>query len=219
VRGATLLGAALLAGCATAPATTGAPAPAPSAATRTDTGDATLLPAGFGTLRQQDLALRLSLTGGATAQLLPLDESFLRLLAPDSYRTLRDLRESRRVALDSIAQRFRLPRYSLWYVSFYGQEQGEARFSPFELILSTGGREFRPLEIVPLSPGFGEQRLRQRDVKSALYVFDGSMDLNQPLEVTAEATRDATSWSAAVLPRVERERALVRSRASRRPGA
>lgn len=219
MRGATLLGAALLAGCATAPATTGAPAPAPSAATRTDTGDATLLPAGFGTLRQQDLALRLSLTGGATAQLLPLDESFLRLLAPDSYRTLRDLRESRRVALDSIAQRFRLPRYSLWYVSFYGQEQGEARFSPFELILSTGGREFRPLEIVPLSPGFGEQRLRQRDVKSALYVFDGSMDLNQPLEVTAEATRDATSWSAAVLPRVERERALVRSRASRRPGA
>jgi hypothetical protein len=223
VRPATLLGAALLAGCATAPApggpAPGAPAPATSAAARTDTGDATLLPVGFGTLRQQDLALRLSLTGGATAQLLPLDESFLRLLAPDSYRTLRDLRESRRVALDSIAQRFRLPRYSLWYVSFYGQEQGEARFSPFEVILSTGGREFRPLEIVPLSPGFGEQRLRQRDVKSALYVFDGSMDLNQPLEVTAEATRDATSWSGTVLPRVERERALVRSRASRRPGA
>ncbi|MDF1505305.1 hypothetical protein [Roseisolibacter sp. H3M3-2] len=212
-----LLAGVVAAGCASAPAVLPPTTAAPPAA-RGDTADATLLPAGLGTLRQQDLAVRLPLVGGATAQLLPLDESFLRLLAPDSYRTLRDLRASRRVALDSIAQRFRLPRYSIWYVSFFGQEQGEARFSPFEVILTNGGREFRPLEIVPLSPGFGEQRLRQRDVKAALYVFDGSMDLNQPLEVSVESARDATSWSAVVLPRVERERALVRSRASRGPG-
>jgi hypothetical protein len=214
-------GVAAVAACAGAPTpgtgTAPAAAPAPRASVAGDTADAALPPAGLGTLRQQDLALRLALVGGATVQLIPLEEGFIRLLAPDSYRTLRDLRASRRAALDSVAQRFRLPRYSLWYVSFFGQEQGEARFSPFEVILSSAGREFRPLDVVPLSPGFGEQRLRQRDIKHALYVFDGSLDLNQPLEVTVETTRDATSWSAAILPRVERERALVRSRTARPP--
>ena len=210
------------AACAGAPATPGG-APAPSSATRGalagDTSSATLLPPGFGTMRQVDLAVRVSLVGGTTVQLLPLDESFIRLLAPDSYRALRDLQASRRVALDSIAQRYRYPRYSVWYVSFFGREQGEARFSPFEVILTNAGREYRPLDLVPLTRGFGEQRLQQRDVQSALYVFDGSLDLNQPVEFTVETTRDATSWSAQVLPRVERERAIVRSRAGRASAA
>ncbi|MGZ8413726.1 MAG: hypothetical protein ACXW05_13405 [Gemmatirosa sp.] len=204
---------AACAGAAGTPAA--APVPATRAALAGDTSTASLLPPGLGTLRQQDLALRVSLVGGATVQLLPLDESFIRLLAPDSYRAMRDLRASRRVALDSIAQRYRYPRYSVWYVSFFGQEQGEARFSPFEVILSNAGREYRPLDVVPLTRGFGEQRLQQRDVQSALYVFDGSLDLNQPLEIAVETTRDATTWSAQVLPRVERERALIRSRAGR----
>jgi hypothetical protein len=214
-----IVGAVAATACAGA---AGSPAAAPVSATRAalagDTSTASLLPPGFGTLRQQDLAVRVSLVGGATVQLLPLDESFIRLLAPDSYRAMRDLRASRRAALDSIAQRYRYPRYSVWYVSFFGQEQGEARFSPFEVILTNAGREYRPLDVVPLTRGFGEQRLQQRDVQSALYVFDGSLDLNQPLEIAVETTRDASTWSAQVLPRVERERALVRSRAGR-PGA
>lgn len=216
--GAAALSAAACAGAAGTPAA----GPVPSAsrgALAGDTSTATLLPPGLGTLRQVDLAVRVSLLGGATVQLLPLDESFIRLLAPDSYRAMRDLQASRRVALDSIAQRYRYPRYSVWYVSFFGREQGEARFSPFEVIVGNAGREYRPLDVVPLTRGFGEQRLQQRDVQSALYVFDGSLDLNQPLEFTVETTRDATSWSAQVLPRVERERALVRSRAGRASAA
>jgi hypothetical protein len=69
--------------------------------------------------------------------------------------------------------------------------------------------------VLPLTAGFGGQRLRQREVQSALYVFDGALDVNQPLVVTVETTRDE-SWARVVLPRVERERALVRSRAQRR---
>ncbi len=211
------IGAAVLtSACAgTAGAPGAAPAPATRGALAGDTSTATLLPPGFGTLRQQDLAVRVSLVGGTTVQLLPLDESFIRLLAPDSYRAMRDLQASRRVALDSIAQRYRYPRYSVWYVSFFGREQGEARFSPFEVILTNAGRELRPLDVVPVTRGFGEQRLQQRDVQSALYVFDGSLDLNQPTEFTVETTRDGTTWSGQILPRVERERALVRSRAGR----
>ena len=202
-------------GCTSAAAGPGAAVPAPTAPRSTLTGDTTaLVPAGFGTLRQADLAVRVAIVGGATAQLLPLEEAFIRLLAPDSYRAMRDLRASRRVALDSIAQRFRYPRYSVWYVSYFGREQGEARFSPFEVIITNAGRDYRPLDVVPLTSGFGEQRLQQRDTQSALYVFDGTLDLNQPLEIAVETTRDA-SWGSVVLPRVERERALVRARAGR----
>lgn len=207
-----------VAGCAGAsggpPAASVPATPSPArVATAGDTSGAAQLPVGFGSLRQSDLAVRVELVGGARVQLIPLDETYLRLLAPDSYRSLRAQRDSRRAALDSIAQRFRFPRYSVWYVSFFGQEQGEARFSPFEVIITSAGRDFRPLDIVPLTGGFGEQRLRQRDQQHAIYVFDGALDLNQPLEIAVETVR--TSGWGEVLARAERERALVRSRAGR----
>jgi hypothetical protein len=183
-----------------------------SGVTSNDTTGAILVPPGFGTLRQDDIAVRLQLTGGLTVRAIPLDESLIRLLSPDSYRALRDLQESRREQISAVQARFRYPRYSIWYVSFFGLEQGEARFSPQELIIASAGRDFRPLEVIPLTSGFGEQRLKQREVQSALYVFDGSIDLAQPLTVTVE-TAQSTAW-ANVLQRVERERALVRSRAA-----
>ncbi|MBV9879752.1 MAG: hypothetical protein JO180_04610 [Gemmatirosa sp.] len=206
---------------ACAGATSGAQAGAPpTAAGRLPTDDpsATLLPAGFGTLRQDDVALRVGLVGGVTVRLIPLDEGVIRLLSPDSYRALHDLQAGRSAQLAEIARRFGYQKYSVWYVSFFGSEQGEARFSPQEVIITNAGRDFRPLDIVPLTPGFGEQRLRQRSTQSALYVFDGTLDVNQSqLTVTVETTPD-DSWGNVVLPRIERERALVRSRAARGAG-
>jgi hypothetical protein len=67
--------------------------------------------------------------------------------------------------------------------------------------------------VLPLSSGFGEQRLRQRETQSAIYLFDDSIELDQPLTVTFQNVRNDT-WDQ-ILPRVERERALVRARASR----
>ncbi len=84
---------------------------------------------------------------------------------------------SRSAALTRIRERNRLPAYSVWYVSFFALEQGETRFSPNELIINNTGRDFRPLDLVPLTPGFGEYRLKQREVQSALLVFDGQLDL------------------------------------------
>jgi hypothetical protein len=72
------------------------------------------------------------------------------------------------------------------------------------------GRDFRPLEVIPLTPGFGSQRLRQRESQSALYLFDGQVDVNQPLVLQYETVQNG-EWPS-VLERVERERALVRSR-------
>jgi hypothetical protein len=177
-----------------------------------DTLDANWVPAGFGSLRQDDIAVKVAPSSGLQVRAVPLDERFIRLLSPDSYRSLHELTISKASALNAIRERNRLPNYSIWYVSFFALEQGETRFSPSEFIVSNTGRDFRPLDIVPLTPGFGEYRLKQREVQSALLVFDGQLDLSQPLRATMESTVSTTDWNA-VLQRVERERTLVRSRA------
>ncbi|HEY0929332.1 MAG TPA: hypothetical protein VGE27_05390 [Gemmatimonas sp.] len=177
-----------------------------------DTLDPNWIPAGFGTLRQDDIALKTSPSSGLQVRAIPVDERFIRLLSPDSYRALRELVNGNERKLQAIRERSRLPSYSIWYVSFFAIEQGETRFSPQEFIISNTGRDFRPLDMVPLTPGFGEYRLRQREVQSALLVFDGQLDLNQPVSAQMESAPTVTDWGS-VLQRVERERAAVRSRA------
>lgn len=182
----------------------------------TDTTDVALVPAGFGSLRQDDLSIKVAPASGLQVRATPLDERFIRLLSPDSYRALRELVASKQGAIRAVQDRLRLPSYALWYVSFFALEQGETRFSPQELILTNTGRDFRPLDVIPLSAGFGQYRLRQREVQSALFIFDGAMDLNQPMSAVMEGTPSATDWNR-VLQLVERERTLVRSRSAARP--
>jgi hypothetical protein len=172
------------------------------------------LPVGFGTLRQEDLSLRIQLPA-VMVRAIPLDESVIRVLSPDSYRAMHDLVASRQAELDERARRYGVRRPSLWYFSYYGLEP-DARFSPEEVIITSAGRVFRPLSIVPLTPGFGEQRLEQRGVQTAIYVFDDGIDVNLPLVVTVQGVPSA-GWDAN-LRRIERERALVRSRAAARSG-
>ena len=183
---------------------------AATATVDTTTG-ATLIPPGFGTLRQDDVSLRLDVFS-LQVRALPLDESILRTLAADSYRALRDLRESQREQLTAIARRTggNSTTFALWYVSFFGAEPGETRFSPMDLVISSVGRDFRPLSVLALTPGFAQHRLRQRETHSAVYVFEGQLDANQPLIVTYETTRNS-DWTA-TLQRIERERMLIRSR-------
>jgi hypothetical protein len=176
-----------------------------------DTTGRANVPPGFGTLRQDDVAIRLELQG-LIVRAIPLDENLIRLLTPDSYRALRELQESNKQSIATVTRRTggRLP--DLWYVSFYGVEP-DVHFSPMELVITSSGRDFRALEVIPLSSGFGEQRLRQRETQSALYLFDEDIDLDQPLSVAFQNVR-SDAWEQ-ILTRVERERALVRARASR----
>ncbi len=209
-----------LVACATAggnAATEGVATPRPSAATSAMAPDTTaLIPAGLGSLRQEDIAMRL-VVQGLQVRVIPLDEGFIRTLSPDSYRTLHDIGLSKRAEIAEIVRRTGVPSVSLWYVSFFNVQQGEARYSAQDVILTTMGRDFRPLDILPLTPGFGNQRLRQREQAHALFVFDGAINPNQNLSLTLEA-QTGGDWRA-VVQRVERERALIRSRASsgRRP--
>ena len=176
--------------------------------------DTSSLPAGFGTLRQDDIAVRVQFNA-LQVRALPLDETVIRTLSPDSYRALHELRESKRALVDAVLKRTGMPGASLWYVQFFNSEQGEARFSPLEVVINSAGRDFRALDVFALTPGFGEQRLVQREVQAGLYVFDPSVDVNQPLVITFE-TRRSDAWGA-LLKRVDRERSLIRSRAAAKP--
>jgi hypothetical protein len=175
-----------------------------------DTTGRASVPVGFGTLRQDDIAIRMELPG-LIVRAIPLDENLIRLLTPDSYRALRELQESNKQAIAAVTRRTGGRSPDLWYVSFYGV-QPDVHFSPMELVITSSGRDFRALEVLPLSSGFGEQRLKQRETQSAIYLFDEAIDLDQPLSVSFQNVRD-DSWEQ-ILTRIERERALVRARAS-----
>lgn len=196
----------LAAACAPGSAPTAATPPVPVVS-----DDPGIIPPGYGTLRQEDLAIRLQ-PPGLVIRAIPMDESLIRLLTPDSYRTLHDLRNSTAGRLAQVSQRLGGRSVEAWLVSFFGVEP-DVRFAPMEVIVTSGGRQFRPLEIIPLSAGFGEQRLRQRETQTAVYVFEGGIEVDQPLSVSFMNERSDV-WEH-VLPRIERERALVRARASR----
>ena len=168
------------------------------------------VPVGYGSLRQDDIAIRLE-PQGLIVRAIPLDESIIRVLTPDSYRALRDLQESNRRIIEGITRRSGGRAPDLWYVSFYGREEN-ARFSPMELVITSGGQDFRPLDVIPLSTGFGEQRLRQRETQSAVYVYPGDIDVDHPLVVTFQGQQSIV-WEQ-LLQRIERERALVRARST-----
>jgi hypothetical protein len=214
------------AGCAPGGPSASSPAPAPTPApaakdsARPSVGRTTaaardsggLVPAGYGSLRQEDIALRLQRLN-VQIRLVPLDESVIRLLAPDSYRNLRGLRESRRPEIVAIERRTGAREPSLWLASFFSSEPGEARYSPTEVTIANVGRDFRPLDVLAVTAGFGDERLRQRETQTGIIVFDGQLDVNQPLTVSYETAQNA-DW-AAVLQVIERERSLVRARAQK----
>jgi hypothetical protein len=201
---------AIAAACASGTASTSAPQSGLPRIFDDTTGRANV-PVGFGTLRQDDIAIRIELQG-LIVRAIPLDENLIRLLTPDSYRALRDLQESNKQAIAAVTRRTGGRAPDLWYVSFFGVEP-DVHFSPMELVITSSGRDFRALEVLPLSSGFGEQRLKQRETQSAIYLFDETIDLDQPLTVTFQNVRNE-DWEQ-ILTRVERERALVRARASR----
>ena len=183
--------------------------PATPAVVSSDTTGTGLLPVGYGTLRQDAIAIPLQLPG-VLVKLTPLEESVILTLSPDSYRAFRELAESKRPAITRLASQHGLLRGSLWHVSFYGLAP-DARFSPLELTITVAGRDYRPVEILPLSTGFGEQRLQPRETQTALYLFDDALDINQPLVVSLGSDRNE-SWSTK-LKTIEQERVLIRSRA------
>jgi hypothetical protein len=173
------------------------------------------LPIGFGTLRRDDIAIRFA-TGEVELQVFPLAEDVIRLLAPDTYRSLSALLRSRRAELDSATARAGLSNATLVMVTFLGVVR-QARFAPEELEITSRGRPFRPATIVALSPEWATLQLDARRQAVAIYLFDEGIALREPLTVRYQGlTSDAWARSVTVLER-ERARVLARARVQRNP--
>ena len=195
--------------CAQQPSKPGQPPAPASASVLTDTSNRALVPAGYGTLRQEDITVKIGLPD-VEAWLVPLDESVIRVLSPDSYRQLRGIVESQRDRITRASSVHGLRSPSVWYVRFYGKAP-EAQFNPTDVTITASGRDFRPVEVLPLTTGFGAQRLRAREMQAGLYLFDDAVDISQPVTVSMGPVH-SEQWGD-ILRLVERERALIRSRA------
>ena len=194
------------------------PTPQVPARISRDSASSTLIPPNLGTLHQEDIAITIQQTA-VRISAIPLDESVIRTLAPDSYRALHATLENRRqqVLQRAAVRGIRDPR--VWYVTFTGLLP-DARFVPTDMTVTSGGREFRPVDVVPLSPGFSEQRVQPRETQRGLLLFEEALDVSQPIAVTVGSERN-TDWSTdrsdSILSRIDAERAQIRARATARP--
>ena len=109
------------------------------------------------------------------------------------------------------ARRFGLREPQVFYVSFFAL-QDEARFNPEDLMMMGQNRMFRPLEIIPLSPLWSGQQLKQRETATALYVYEDGLRILDPITVEYVTIRN-NSWEQ-TLRLLDRERAAVAARAA-----
>ncbi|HEY8469826.1 MAG TPA: hypothetical protein VIL18_09290 [Longimicrobiales bacterium] len=166
-----------------------------------------LVPPGHGTLRQDEFTISLR-SGALLVKVTPLAEAVIRLAAPDTYNRLHALAESRRAEAASAAM---ADGPELYLVSFFSYEP-DVVFQPEDLQLVQQGRLFRARAVLPVTPGWGKQRLQQQETQSALYVFEPGIDYALPL-VVRYGVAESDDWSR-IIPVLEEEHAKVRARAA-----
>jgi hypothetical protein len=171
--------------------------------------DASLPPAGFGTLRQDEIGVQLQ-QPNLRIRLIPLDERVIRLLAPDAYRSLHDMRESRDAEMRAAARR-QGDSVTVFMVTFFGL-QPQTRFSPDQLLISSQNSTYRPLAIIPITPRFSENQVDAREQAAAIFVFEPGIAIFRPFSVLYNGAQ-SDSWNDA-LNRINTERSRVLGRAS-----
>lgn len=167
------------------------------------------LPIGYGTLKRDDIVVRFA-TDQIAIQVLPLSEWVIRLLAPDTYRSLEQLIKSKQAQIDSVAARAAVSNPTLVMVTFFGVVP-QARFSPEGLNITSLGRLYRPVGIVPLSPRWSSYQLDAREQAIAIYVFEDGISFRDALTMSYQGTSN-DAWTG-VLRVLDRERSQVRARA------
>lgn len=165
-----------------------------------------LVPAGYGTLRQNQVTLSLR-RADLLIKATPLAESVIRLTAPDTYGRLRGLKEDHR---SELVRRSGIEDPALFLISFFSYEP-DVVFEPEDVHLVNRGLRYRPLGIRAVTPGWGTQRLAQEETQMAVYAFDRGLDLEQELSVQYQEVRQG-GWER-ILQRIQAERARVRARA------
>jgi hypothetical protein len=164
---------------------------------------------GYGSLTQNDLALRV-VTPDIEVRFIPLDQRVTRLLAKDSWESLQSLVQSRRSAIDSVANIAGVSRPGLALVTFFGQRTN-ARFDPQTLTVEVRNRIFRPLGIVPFSGKFTSQQLDVREQVSGIYLFEQDLPVDDSFDISYSGITSG-DWSSKQR-QLDRERARVALRA------
>lgn len=167
------------------------------------------IPPGYGSLRRDDIVASFS-TGTVAIQVLPLDEQVIRLLAPDTYRSLRQLVQSRADDIAEAAQLANTENPVLVMVTFLGVVPA-ARFNPEDLNITSRGRLFRPIGIVPLSPTWGSNQLDARQQAVAIYLFERGISFREQMTISYQGL-SSDVWTRS-LRLLNEERARVKARA------
>lgn len=188
-------------------AVTGAIAPASTLAQTATAGQSEkpLIPAGHGTLKQDEFTVQLR-NGPLLIKVTPLAETVIRTAAPDTYERLRALADSRR---SDASSRSGTNDPQLFLVSFFSY-QPDVTFQPEDLQLVHQGRPMRGV-ILPITPGWGTQRLKQQDLQTAIYAFSDPIDYDTSLTVQYGAVR-IDAWQQ-IIRKLETERNKILSRA------
>jgi hypothetical protein len=200
---AVLLGGLLLQGCGGgSPVADPGPRPEPASEDSSSLG----VPAGYGTLLQDQITLQLR-SGALLIKLTPLVEEIIRLTAPDTYGRLRGLVEAHGARASRTAM---ASEPSLFLVSLFSY-QPDVTYEPEDLLLVNRGLRLRPQGIAPISPSWGTQRLGQQEARMAVYAFEGGIEWEADLVVEYQQLRNE-QWQDQIAPVIEAERAKVRAR-------
>jgi hypothetical protein len=173
------------------------------------------VPPGYGTLKRDDIVVRFT-TGTVEIQFLPLDEHVIRLLATDTYRSLTQLIVNRQDDITAAAELAGVSEPTLVLVTFYGLVP-QARFNPEDVNVTSRGRLFRPVGIVPLSPTWGSYQLEARQQAVAIYLFERGISFRETLSVSYQGLTNE-AWARA-LRLLDQERSRVRARAQAAPSS
>lgn len=175
-----------------------------SAAFGQDTTKVVLQP-GLGTLKQDEFTMGIR-SGALLIKVTPLNESIVRLAAPDTYNRLHALAESRRA---DAASRVGVKDPEMFLVSFFSY-QPDVTFQPEDLQLEYNGRLLHAGTIVPITPTWGKNRMDQQEMQAAIYVFPDAMDFELPL-VVKYGMEQNNNWQK-IIPILQVERTKILSR-------
>lgn len=167
-----------------------------------------LPPAGYGSIRSDQLSIRITLDD-IELRFLPLDERVLLLVSKDGYDALKGLIASRQTAIDSAASNAALSTPGLALVTFFAL-RADARFDPENVSLLYRNQFWRPVAIVPVTANFTGRQLPVRQQASAIFLFDNPLPVYEQFDVVY-GTVQSSAWQEA-LRRIERERGMVMTR-------
>jgi hypothetical protein len=167
------------------------------------------VPPGYGSLSQNDLALRVR-NDELEIRFVPLHPRITPLLAPDTYRSLHNLVETNRRAIDSAASRAGVSPPGLALVTFFGT-RADVRFDPQTLNLLIRNSLFRPVGLIPLDAKFASHQLGVREQASAIYLFEQDLPVDDSFTMSY-GNLISEDWRVK-LPLLDRERSRVAARA------